>query len=128
MNSVIVGNGIAFPIVLQNGAPVLAKTDELIKSSIKMILGWPINDKFFMPEFGSRMSALLEEPNDAILRSLIRYSMVEALGIWEPRIKVQSFAMQSRSPEQLDVFMSYIINESNKTDSLIYPFYKTRLI
>jgi len=124
----IIGKGIIFPIELNNGAPVIRTDNELIKSSIAMILGWPDRDRFFIPEFGSRLEELLEEPNDQVILGVMNYFIKTTLKKWEPRIRVDTVRAYSKKPESLQVVISYTIIRTNKGDSFVFPFYKYRLI
>ena len=82
-------NGMAFPF----GGTVLstfgAKRDEdVIKTSIEMILFTRSNERVMIPEFGSDVQSLLFEQNDDFLAVALRSATEEALATWEPRAEV----------------------------------------
>jgi uncharacterized protein len=128
MSSKLIGKGIIFPVVITSGKPVVESGNALVQSSIKLILGWPIKDRFFKSQYGARLEELLEEPNDDILKSLAEYFVYSALTSWEPRIIVKDVTTIKTDPEKLSLELTYVIVESNKKESFIYPFYKNRLI
>lgn len=82
-------NGMALPF----GGTVLstfgAKRDEdVIKTSIEMILFTRGNERVMLPEFGSDMQSMLFEPNDDFLAVMLRAATEEALATWEPRAEI----------------------------------------
>lgn len=120
-----IGKGITFPIVLDaNGVPVLYTGSELIKSSIRVILGWN-GDRIFLSEFYSRINDLIEEPNDEVLARLVEYLINEQLTKWEKRIRLLEVTAEVVSAERLDVTIRYQISNTNLQDVLTYPFYRT---
>src|SRR5690348_3206299 len=124
----IVGKGLVFPIELNStGSPVLKTGFDLINSSIKIILSWPFKHKIFLSEFGSRLAAILEEPNDDLLRGLVEHFTYEALLRWERRIEVLEVVAERRSPDSLDVLITYRIKNSGLEDTFVFPFYTKQI-
>jgi hypothetical protein len=120
----ILGQGIIFPLVIDSDGKVpLANTSDLIKSSINAVLTWPIRDRFFIPEFGSRLQELLEEPNTSLLRSLVRQFVIESISKWEKRITLLDCTLVIKDNGQLDINLTYYINANNQVDNFIFPFY-----
>lgn len=128
MSSNKLGKGIIFPVELTNGAPVIRDDSTLITSSIKLILGWPYRDRFFLANYGSRLEELLEEPNDDITLNLIQFFIFDSIRRWEPRVKLKNTDVVERDQEKLQILIEYTIVESETEESFIYPFYKTRLV
>lgn len=82
-------NGMAFPF----GGTVLstfgAKRDEdVIKTSIEMIMFTRANERVMVPEFGSDVESMLFEPNDEFLAIMLRGAIEEAINTWEPRAQL----------------------------------------
>ena len=120
----ILGQGVVFPFIIDINGKVAAATPlELIQASITSILMWPTRDRFFMPEFGSRIWELIEEPNTAILRSLVRIFVIECISKWEKRITLLDCTIGIKDNGQLDIYLSYVIKATNQQDSFIVPFY-----
>lgn len=120
-----IGSGVVFPIIINDkGRPDVVNDISLINSSIKIILSWPQNHKYFNERFGSRLEDVLEEPSDAVTHSLLRHFVREALELWEKRIKVNSVSIQSYTGEVVNISINYNIRNTKIEETLIYPFYK----
>jgi len=118
------GTGIKFPITLRAGKVVYASEISLIDQSIQIILSTPAKTRVFVPEFGSRLTDLLFDPNDDALESALSYFINEALTEWEKRIKVLGVDFERINEDQTDCTIRYRVLASNEIDSYIYPFYK----
>lgn len=119
-----IGRGITLPIKLVNGSVPLDTGVELIKASIRTILSWPYGTRFFLPEFGSRLDELIEEPNDDVLFSLIETFVQDAIEKWEPRIELKLPVNVSRDDYgKVQVQLEFNIISSQKIDSMVFPFY-----
>lgn len=117
------GTGIKHPLALSRGSIVVARDVDLVQQSITIILETPKGQRFFLPEFGSRLSELLFEPNDSVLADMLSYFIYEALGDWEKRIKVLGVKVNTDTAVAT-CNISYKILQSNEIESFIYPFYR----
>jgi len=120
-----IGGGLAFPIKLNAGVPVIESGSNLISSSIKMILGWTSGTRLFNERFGSLVNLVLEEPNDELLRSLAEDVAYDAIANWERRIIIQDVRVQKIREDKLELDIVYRIKGSNIENSLTFPYYKT---
>lgn len=121
-----VGKGLVFPIRLTaGGLPVISGGEELIRSSILMILSWPRRQRIFLSEFGSVIEALLEEPNDDLLKGLVEYFIIDSLRTWEKRIDILQVDLVRLAPEKLSVELTYKIKATGFEEVITFPFYKT---
>lgn len=119
------GKGLIFPIELTNqGLPIIRSGEDLIKSSIKMILMWPVRQRIFAGGYGARLEELLEEPNDDLLKGLVEFFIMDALRTWEKRIDVLDVSVERLKPEELDVVIKYKIKTSQIEDILTFPLYR----
>lgn len=121
------GKGIVFPVQLLNGAPVVVTGTDLIESSLKLILGWPYRDRFFLARFGSRIEELLEEPSGALLENMIEYFIFDSIRTWEPRIRLRNTSIVYNGKDKVEVLIEYTVVQSETRESFVYPFYKYRL-
>lgn len=120
-----VGTGLTFPIELDNnGVPIMYTGFDLIRSSIKTILGWN-GDRIFLSEFYSRINDLIEEPNDDLLARLVEYLINEQLTRWEKRIRLLEIKSQRTTSIRLDVKIRYQIINTQLQDVMTFPFYRT---
>jgi phage baseplate assembly protein W len=120
-----IGNGLIFPIQLDNnGRGILASGFDLIRASIKTILAFKVGSRFFLPEFGSRLEELIEEPNDEVLKNLITTFIVGSIKTWEKRVSQIDAQVISINDSSVQVSITYQIKNSQTVDNFIYPFYK----
>lgn len=79
------------------------------------------------PAFGCRVHELVFAPNNPETVGLARRYVEEALGMWEPRISVESVdvATDYADPEavRLNITVTYTIRSTKDRRSLVYPFY-----
>ena len=118
------GQGLAMPLVLRQGAVDTISDIPLIEQSIITILNTPKGSRFFLPEFGSRLKELLFEPNDDVLQDLLRFFVFEALRDWEKRAEFVDIVFDKPSEDVLNCEIKYRILQSNEINSFIYPFYR----
>lgn len=93
-----------------------------LHQSIFYILSTIPGERFFLPEFGSKLYLLLFEPNDYILKDLIQVYVKEALDRWEPRITVLSVEAQEEDNNVVPVYISFRVKATNMVDNYVYPF------
>ena len=117
--------GLVFPLQLSNGKHVIAQGDDLIKSSLKQIISWPMFTREYEDSFGSRIHEALEDPNDEVLMDLVKTFIVGAIERWEPRIELNKLTFNRPNNERLIVDAFYFIKPLNIQDSLRYIFYTT---
>src|SRR5882757_5544847 len=107
-----IGNGLVFPIQLDNGRGVISSGFDLIRGSIKNILAFKYGTRFFLAEFGSRINDLLEEPNDEILQNLVKRFIIDAITQWEKRVSTVDSSIIMIDDTSIQVSISYQIRNS----------------
>ncbi len=128
------GRGLRFPFGFtqrSGGAQISATTSAEhahIHESIVQILGTRIGERFMRPEFGSRLKDLVFEPNDEVLKGLVRHYVIEAIERWEKRVYVTGVSFDE-SPLTIDqnvllVRVAYRVISSQVEGNLVYPFYR----
>jgi uncharacterized protein len=116
-------SGLPFPLSLTSGKADIMTGVSLVKSSIKIILAWPLFTRIFQDGFGSRIFDTIEEPNDDVLLDLCRGFIVEALNKWERRIELLSVEIYRDSEISIKAEVVYKIREVNLEDSINYTIY-----
>ena len=88
------------------------------------ILSWA-NFRFFLGNFRSRLFELLEEPNDVIIKGLVRDFSLDQIEQWETRVRlIDAKLIQNETIDgRFDLKLTYEIIESKVEDSFIFPFY-----
>lgn len=126
MNEDIVGRGWAFPpkIDAQGGLALTSEKSE-IEQAIHIILTTTPGQRVMRPTFGSRLQELVFAPNNNRTAAQARRFVEEALGQWEPRIRVISVEAGPDPSDhgRLIIEILYEIRATHSRRSLVHPFY-----
>jgi uncharacterized protein len=120
------GAGWSFPVTLDpSGAVALARDEEDIRQSIRIILGTNQGERVMRPDFGSGIRAFVFESVSNSTLTLLRSRVEDALVRWEPRITVERVeaGLPSRSSSQVNISIDYRVRATNTFYNLVYPFY-----
>ena len=121
-----VGRGWAFPprIDAQGG---LALTNEIseIDQAIGIILTTSPGQRVMRPTFGSRLHELVFAPNNAETAARARRFVEQALGRWEPRIRIIAIETEPDpdAANRLLIRIEFEIKSTHDKRSLVHPFY-----
>jgi len=121
------GTGWAFPVSMDaHGRIELARQERDIEEAMHIILLTPKGQRVMRPEFGCQIHELIFSPNDATTAGLAAYFVEEALGMWEPRIRVQEVMARpgADDPGRLLIEIRYEIKATHDSRSLVFPFYR----
>ena len=128
------GQGLKFPFQFERRSggtetsSVTSREHAHIHESILQILGTRPGERLVRPEFGSRLKNLVFEPNDTVLKGLIRHHVIDALKRWEKRIVVTNVSFEdtpeNRDRHLLPVRISYRVIQTQVEGNLVYPFYR----
>ena len=118
------GNGLASSkSMFDNLRTKVVVGEDKLHDSIRMILSTRVGERFFVPEFGSKLHLALFEQNDMVCRDLIEMYIREALDRWEKRIVVTNVDVGIENDDNIvPVTISYKISNSNIEGSYVYPF------
>ncbi len=123
MSYAYIGTAVTYPITLNKGRLQTSSGLSVIENSIVKILTTPIGTRFFLPEYGCRLTELQFEPNDEILIRELRVFVLDALTKWETRaefIDVETMLIT----DAVICVIQYRILQSNEVNSFVWPFYK----
>lgn len=128
----IIGNGPKYPMEFsENRKTELLELQtglDKIHQSIRIIISTRRGERYNNPEFGCDVKSYVFEPNDILLRSLLYYTISDALQRWEKRISVTSITFQgtdedsSIHPNQINIIINYKVNSTHQVGSYVYPF------
>ena len=118
-----IGKGLVFPIILQNGRPIISGGKELLEASLRDNLSWVLGTKFFLGEYGSKIEYLLQEPDNGASAALLRYYTEGVIKQWEPRVTNVIAKIISRSKGVIHIKLFYQITNTKITGSFIFPYY-----
>lgn len=123
----ILGRGWSFPIHLDaSGQVALSSGVQDVEEAIIMILSTPKGQRPLRPEFGCQIHDLLFAPSDANTIGLATYYVEQALGMWEPRIRLRKVQVRldPQAMERLLIMVEYELKATLDRRSLVYPFYR----
>lgn len=126
MTNEVVGRGWVFPphIGPQGGLALTNDRNEL-EQSIQIILTTSPGQRVMRPTFGCRLHELVFAPNNNHTAIQARRFVEEALGMWEPRIRV--LRVEARpdpdEPSRLVIEIEYQVKATHDRRSLVFPFY-----
>jgi uncharacterized protein len=122
----IIGRGWAFPLKVdtQGGIALTGEQDEL-EQAILIILGTAIGTRVMRPTFGSRLDELVFAPNNTHTAAQARRYVEEALGMWEPRIRIMEIDVRPDKKQDscMVIDITYQVKSTHDKRSLVYPFY-----
>ena len=121
------GVGWAFPVTVDTrGRVALARQERDVEEAIRIILLTPRGQRMMRPEVGCQIHDLLFAPNDATTSGLAAYYVEQALGRWEPRIRVEEVIARPdlTDPSRLLITIRYEIKATHDSRSLVFPFYR----
>ena len=126
MDQDIIGRGWAFPpkIDPQGGLALTSERSEL-EQSIQIILTTSPGQRVMRPTFGCRLQELVFAPNNSHTAAQARRYVEEALGMWEPRIRVDRVSVRPDPDDtsRLLVEITYEVKATHDQRSLVFPFY-----
>lgn len=123
----LIGQGIKFPYFAdQRGTISLSREIERINQSLFLLFETPKGSRLMLPEYGSDLYKYKFEPNDAILQEQIRYSVVDDVSRWEPRINVLDVSFYN-DPHLVDnsvlyISVKYRVVNTDIEGNFVYPF------
>jgi len=123
-----IGSGWSFPVrVSARGGIALSNREQDLKEAIRVILSTPIGERRMRPRFGCGVHDLTFATNDPATHGLIRYHVIQALTLWEPRIALVDDGVRVRTddsePSRVLVDITYVVRGTNDRRNLVYPFY-----
>ncbi len=124
--SPLIGRGWAFPPQIgAQGGIALTRARNEIEQAMLIILGTAPGERVMRPAFGCRLHELLFAPNNVQTAAQARRYVSEALGMWEPRIRVDEVNVYP-DPDRghvLVVEVVYTVKDTLDRRTLVYPFY-----
>jgi phage baseplate assembly protein W len=123
VDAVVLGSGLLQPFRRDAKGDWAHGSDaDLLKSNLEQVLGTVASSNFtvgelpWRPEFGSLLYLLRHRNNDAVLAELARQYVVDAVQVWEPRIRVkQADVTQDLTTGVLEIFVLYDILNRART-------------
>lgn len=119
------GQGLGQPLAPDaRGRLPVVSGPEKIRQSIFTILDTEPGERVMRPDFGCGLRAYLMRPNTPATRAHLARDITQALGRWEPRIRVTDVAVNptdDRSMVLIEIRYAHVLD--GRQDILVYPFY-----
>lgn len=125
MDNRTIGRGLAFPLqVNSRGNVALTDQSNEIEQAIHVILSTAVGERVLRLEFGSRLYELNFAPLDEATMALARRFVEDALGRWEPRIRLVNIDVTAdHLAGCLLIAIHYLVTSTYDRRTLVYPFY-----
>lgn len=118
-----IGKGMSTNSVFDRLQTNVIEGEDKINDSICNILSTKVGERFFLPEFGSKIHLALFEPNILISRDLIKMYAEDAISTWEKRITLTNVDVGEPDDTNIvPIYIDYVIAGSNVEGSYVYPF------
>jgi phage baseplate assembly protein W len=120
-----VGRGHRFPLRPgADGGLAFVGGEAIIRQSIETILDTEPGERVMLPTFGCGLRRYLMEPNTTATRAAMQQDIEDALGRWEPRIRLTGVAVTpGEDPALVWIEIAYVRLVDLRPDNLVYPFY-----
>jgi phage baseplate assembly protein W len=126
MDSNFLGVGWTSPVTLDDKGQIqLAKYEEAVCQSIRMVLSTARGERLMRPDFGCNLHDLVFSTNSAAAIGQVISAVQESLIQWEPRIDVLDVTAipDAEEPNRLLIDIRYLVRTTNNRFNLVYPFY-----
>ncbi|WP_318371839.1 GPW/gp25 family protein [Enterobacter sp.] len=94
---------------------------EHISQSLGDILRTPVGSRVMRRDYGSLLSAMIDQPQTPALELQVRVACYMAILKWEPRISVTSVTTERRSDGQMIVTLTGQLTDTGENVSLTLP-------
>jgi phage baseplate assembly protein W len=115
------GRGISFPPRIgSDGRMSWSAGPQNIRESIKVILLTEPQERLMLPEMGTGLRKFLFEPNTAATHRLIQEQINQSLELWEPRISLESVAVEpdTRDEQAVTITITYQLVATGESDQV----------
>jgi len=105
----------------------MTSDEDDIQSSLKILFGTVVGERFLVPKYGLDMHEMLFEPINTTMTTLLKDRIKVAILIYESRISLISLDLDTSDPYEgkISIVMEYAVRATNSRYNLVYPFYKT---
>ena len=118
------GQGFGQPVAPDAGRLPLVSGPEKVRQAIFTLLDTDPGERVMRPDFGCGLRRYLMQPNNPATRAAIEREIAQALGRWEPRVKLMDIAVTpTDDPAMVLIEIHYAHVLDARQDVLVYPFY-----
>lgn len=122
----LIGKGLRFPIVAEEGTPLTTSGTERINQSLLMLFETPKGSRMMLPDYGTNLHTYKFELNDDILVAQLRESLIADVERWEPRVRVAEINFYRDNLDidnhLLYVYVRYHVINTDVEGNFVYNF------
>lgn len=118
------GQGLGQPVAPDAGRLPVVSGPEKVRQAIFTLLDTDPGERVMRPDFGCGLRRFLMQPNNPATRAAIEREIAQALGRWEPRVKLVDLAVTPTDDPALvliEIHYAHVLDA--RQDVLVYPFY-----
>jgi hypothetical protein len=114
------GSAFPFRIDQRTGGVAMTEGADKIRDDLRVLLGTRLGERPMLREFGTRIHALVHEPDDDVTADLLRKQAHEAVVQWERRVIVTR-AVVDRTDGELRLVLGYVHADRPVAAEMIIP-------
>jgi phage baseplate assembly protein W len=113
--------GLAAPVIKRGHGYFTTATDiDLIKSSIRMILGTRRGERTMNRKIGSELYRLEYEQNDFVIKSLVNKYVIQPLNEQEPRIEIVDVSVEPQDNDTYITIVFRLVDDYTRVESMTF--------
>lgn len=121
----ITGRGLLFPFNVVNGRVQTDTGWELIRSNLVTFFCYEKGTRFFLGEFGMKLRAYLEDPNDDTLKSMLQYNFENDIPQWDARLVIKELEIERiKNDTAIQIQLEIGLSGTSLSETFIFPYYK----
>lgn len=107
--------------VAATGAIAMVENERAIRQSILLLLSTMPGERINRPDYGCDLHKLVFMPNDATTHGLAMHYVRQAIGRWEPRVRIARLDANAsmEDPGRMDILLHYQVRQSAFNDELL---------
>lgn len=119
------GRGILFPLVPGPGLSSWVGGEDAVAQALRSLLLTEPGERIGRPTYGCGLRRFLFAPNSVATRTLIRQTVMEAIGRDEARVKLDGVDVlpDPAEPTLLRISIRYLLAGVPGPKNLVFPFY-----
>ena len=122
-----IGRGINYPVEIDDSKYLkdIKKVSgiSVINQSLYIILNTRVGERFFLPEFGTKLHRYIFDKNTYVVKDKVREEVLRCVKMWEKRIDEVKVTVEDDTSEtsRLKVIIYYHVKNTNETGSFVMP-------
>lgn len=123
----LIGIGWSNPPTFFKGANQVRMTKDIenINENLKTLFSTHSGERISNNQYGTRLKDLIFSSQDIMLEVEVKESLTTAIKLYEPRILVDSIAIDTSNQQDgfISIHVIYTIRKINSRHNFVYPFY-----